>query len=105
MSGAKTMKRGVARIVGVALAIAGTISCGDVVRDGRAPAFVVIDALLGAKGNTPTLFGGFLQSDVLTIVTSGGVCSQTNPCPTIFNDLGQVTLRLALRNIGTEANP
>jgi hypothetical protein len=85
--------------------VASATACGDVVRDGRASTFVVVDALQGAKGNTPSTFQGFLQSDVLTLVTSGGVCTQATPCPTIFNDVGQVTLRLAPKNIGTEASP
>jgi hypothetical protein len=80
ISGDKSMRMRSIRAIAVALLGASAISCGDVVRDGRSPAFVVIDALQGAKGNTPALFSGFLQSDVLTLVTSGGVCSQTSPC-------------------------
>jgi hypothetical protein len=40
---------------------------------------------------------------VLTIVTSGGTCSTTTPCPTVFSDSGQVALRTLLKNIGTGA--
>src|SRR5262249_12438076 len=87
-------QRSTVRTTAPVAVVAATISCGDVVRDGRSPVFVVIDALAGAKGNTPQAFSGFLQSDVLTMVTSGGTCSQTSPCPTIFNDVGEVTLRL-----------
>src|SRR5262249_25453305 len=76
-----------------------------VVRDGRSPGFVVIDSMGGARGNTPGSFSGILQSDVLTLITSGGNCSQTNPCPTIFNDVGQASFRLVLKDIGTTANP
>jgi hypothetical protein len=41
----------------------------------------------------------------LTLVTSGGGCTQDNPCPTIFTDPGRVELRLQLRDIGSPASP
>jgi hypothetical protein len=84
------------------------MSCGEVVRTGRSPVYLVIDTLQTATGDKPTQFvSGGLQSDVLTIVTSGGLCSQQNPCQIIFNDLGQVTLRTPLKDVtGTSsANP
>ena len=84
------------------------LSCGEVVRTGRSPVFLVIDALESTTGDKPTQFvTGGLQSDVITIVTSGGLCSQQNPCQIIFNDLGQVTLRTPLKDVtGTSSvNP
>ena len=97
--------RSISRSIGLAALVIATGSCGDVVRQGRSPVYLVIATLQGAQGNHPTALGGNLLSDVLTIVTTGGVCSQANPCPTIFNDVGSVTLRLALKDIGTAANP
>jgi hypothetical protein len=83
-----------------------TLSCGDVVRTGRSPMYLVIDTLESAKGDKPAQFsGGALLSDVLTIVTSGGVCSQTNPCQVIFDDFGQVTLRTTLKDITNPSSP
>jgi hypothetical protein len=81
-------------------------SCGEVVRTGRSPVFLVIDALETANGDKPTQFvGGGLQSDVITIVTSGGLCTQQNPCQIIFNDFGQVTLRTPLKDVtGTSSS-
>jgi len=90
-------------LVGV-LALA-SASCGDVVRDSRAPVILVMDSLLAAQGGMQIgTFGGYLQSDVLTMVTTGGACTTTNPCPTVFNDVGQVTFTLAMKDIGTPGN-
>ena len=97
--------RSISRSIGLAALVIATGSCGDVVRQGRSPVYLVIATLQAAQGNHPTALGSNLLSDVLTIVTTGGVCSQANPCPTIFNDVGSVTLRLALKDIGTAANP
>jgi hypothetical protein len=62
-------------------------SCGDVVRQGRSPAFLVIDSLLAASGATPGQLGVPLNSDVLTKST-------------VNDDLGQVTLRMLLKDQG-----
>jgi hypothetical protein len=88
-----------ATIAVVVLATTG-IACGDVVRLGRAPMLLQIDSLLGSAGNTtPGPFGNPLVSDVLTNVTSPAPCAATSPCPTIFNDLGQVVLRIIPKDV------
>jgi len=79
-----------AALVG-AVAVAAS-SCGEVARTGQSPAFVIIDSIQGASGANPGAFASVLPSDV---VTNG----------TVFNDLGQVTMRLAMRNPGTPSNP
>jgi hypothetical protein len=76
-------------------------SCGDVVRSGRAPVFLVIDSLAAAKGNSAQTFSSVLLSDVITNVTSPAPCAPDSPCPTIFNDPGQAVLRLTLKDIGS----
>ena len=76
------------RLVLFGTLIAATASCGDVVRQGRAPVFLVIDQLLGANGNDPSTFFNVLLSDVVT-----------NNSP--FNDPGQVTLRIVPKDVGT----
>ncbi len=83
------------------LGVAATaVSCGDVVRDGKSPSFLVIDTLAGQRGgSTGTTFGVPLISDVVTVKTSPAPCSATNPCPTIFNDNGQVVLRLVPKDV------
>jgi len=81
------------------------MSCGEVVRTGRSPVFLTIDLLAAAKGDDPQQFGSTLFSDVLTIVTSGGQCTQVSPCPVIFPDLGQVTLRTPSKDVTNPNGP
>jgi hypothetical protein len=96
--------RNAARLIGLAGLIAASVSCGDVVRNGSSPVYLVIDSLLGSRGNVtagqPT---SPVLSDVLTNVTSPAPCAPTTPCPTIFDDPGVVTLRAPLKNIGNGA--
>jgi len=85
------------KLSGAIALIAVTVSCGDAVRQGRSPVYLVIDQLVassvsGTKGNT-------LQSDVITMVTSPAPCSSTAPCATIFSDAGSVDLRALQKNV------
>jgi hypothetical protein len=90
----------------MAAVAASAISCGDVVRDGRSPMYMVIDQLLAARGAaTPGTYTGTLLSDVVTNVTTGGVCTTSTPCPTIYSDMGRVTLRMSPKDIGTTTVP
>ena len=66
-------------------------SCGEVVRTGRSPAFLIIDSMSASSGEESE-FSSFLLSDVQT---GGGV----------FNDNGRATMRLALKNPGTATAP
>jgi hypothetical protein len=93
------------RLLTLAALIATTTSCGNAVRTGRSPVYLVINTLQAAPGNKPAQFGGSLLSDVITNVTTPAPCSTTSPCPTIFNDLGQVSLSIAPKDPGTAANP
>jgi len=88
-----------ASIIAVAL-VGATVSCGDVARQGRSPVYLVMDSLQAAKGNDPNKFFGNLVSDVIFNVTSPAPCTLQAPCPTIFGDLGQATIRLSLKDIG-----
>lgn len=76
--------------------LAVSISCGDLVRQGRSPSFLVIDLLQGASGAAAAQFTGVLQSDVVTVV---------NSVPTIFEDMGSVTLRILLKDQGSPVAP
>lgn len=88
-------------LLGVA---ASAVSCGDVVRDGKSPMFLVIDSVQGSRGGaTTSTFGNPLLSDVLTVKTSPAPCTTTTPCTSVFNDNGQVVLRLVPKDIGTPA--
>jgi hypothetical protein len=96
--------RNAARLLGLAALVAASISCGNVVRQSSSPVYLVIDSMQGIRGAaSPGSPAASLTSDVLTIVTSGGTCSTTTPCPTVFSDSGQVALRAPLKNIGTGA--
>jgi hypothetical protein len=97
------MRSTVVRFIGVAAIVAASVSCGDVVRQGRSPVYLVINTLSGAQGNRPNSLAANLTSDVITNVTSPAPCSTTNPCPTVFNDVGSAQLRVALKDIGTPA--
>jgi len=86
-------------LLGVAASAA---SCGDVVRDGKSPSFLVIDSLQGSRGGaTTSTFGVPLLSDVLTSKTSPAPCSVPAPCTSVFNDNGQVVLRIVPKDIGS----
>ena len=88
-------------LAGAAMAIvaAAATSCGDVVRSGRAPVFLVIDSLGGARGPSTTIVAT-VASDVITNVTSPAPCTVDRPCPTIFGDIGEASLRIVPKDIG-----
>src|SRR5690349_8434646 len=89
-----------------ALAFFTSISCGEAVRTGRSPMFLVIDLMEAAPGNKPTQFAtNALSSDVVTLVTSGGTCTTTSPCVTVFSDVGRATFRLAPKDVTSPTAP
>jgi len=74
-----------------------TTSCGDAVRQGRSPSYLVIDKLQAASGAKPEQLATFLESDVVTNVkvqTSEG----TVLVPTVFEDSARVDLRIQLKD-------
>jgi hypothetical protein len=75
--------------------LAGSVSCGDVVRMGKSPSLIVVDQMQAASGAQPGNLGGFLLSDVQTIVDDN---------PVIFNDIGQVTMHIIPKDVGTGQN-
>ena len=90
----------------LAMATAAATSCGDVVRNGRAPVIIVVDSMGGSSGKTTGgTFGNPLISDVLTLITTPLPCTTDKPCPTVFNDLGQAAMHLELKDQGTVATP
>jgi hypothetical protein len=93
-----TRMRIINRILAVAAMAVAATSCGDVVRQGRAPVYLVIDLLQGASSPSTTLAAN-IASDVITFVTTGGTCTIANPCVTYYSDPGQVSLRLAAKDI------
>ena len=87
----------VAAALGVVVASTG---CGHMATDSRSPVQLTIGALSAASGATPDEFGATLLSDVITNVkqTVGG---QEVDVPTIFNDLGEVSLALVVKDPGS----
>ena len=69
-------------------------SCGEAVRQGTGSSYLIITSLEGAPGSEPEEFGNPVFSDVITIV---------GEALTVFNDLGQVTFTLGLKDAGGSA--
>ena len=86
-------------ILGVTCVVA-SAACGDLVRQGRSPSFLVIDLMSATSGASPGTFGQILESDVVTLVTQtvGGAQIRV---PTIFEDIGQVQVRILLKDQGS----
>ncbi len=90
-----TRSRWTGRLAGlaaVAALMAPSVSCTTQQMTGTSPAYLILDSLLAASGAQPDQVGGVLASDVLT---NGG----------IFADNGQATLRLALKDPGSQTTP
>jgi hypothetical protein len=85
----------VGRLTGLALLAALLVpstSCTSQQNSGTSPAYLIINQLLGARGDEPDEMSGNVASDVLT---NGG----------IFADPGQVVMELALKDPGGQNTP
>jgi hypothetical protein len=92
------MKRSIAACL-VALSL-GTAGCGKYVRgQGTGPAQLIISSLTGASGVAPDRLGNPVEADVVTNVTQT-IDGQQVRVPTVFNDLGSVTIGLVLKDQG-----
>jgi hypothetical protein len=98
----RAIHRSIIRRVAAVALVAGSVSCGDVVRQDRAPVLVVIDSMEAASGADPGTMSGFLLSDVQTLVEQQ-VDGATVRVPTIFNDVGQATMRIIPKDAGNGA--
>jgi hypothetical protein len=100
-----TDMRSIHRTLGIAALVAATTSCGDVIRNGRSPSYLVIDSLNGIQGKTSVgTPSATLTSDVITNVISPAPCTPQTPCPTVFADSGQAAIHIALKDAGTGAS-
>ena len=91
----------------VVLAVCATFAsaCGEVARQGNSPVQVVVNSLEGASGAQPDEVGNTVRSDVITMITSPPPCAPATPCATTFNDIGEITMSLALKDPGTPLTP
>jgi hypothetical protein len=76
----------------------GATSCGERVDLGRSPSRLVISTLSGASSAKPEDLGGSLLSDVITKVERAD--ADGGDFFTTYNDLGEVTMRVVLRDQG-----
>jgi len=94
-------KRTAARsvVAGVcAVAAAGTASCGKMNTDSKSPSYLIVNALEAWPGLNMSAAGTLLQSDVQTFVKG-------STTPTVYEDTGQVTMRMALKDVGLPSTP
>lgn len=87
------------RYIVLALAATSSLSCGDVVRQGKGSSYLVINTLTATSGADPGIFGSLLQSDVVTLVEQT-INNQMVRVPTVFEDPGQVTFTINLKDPG-----
>jgi hypothetical protein len=78
--------------------VAATSACGDVIRDGRSPVYLVVNSVEAAPGHAPATFFSNLNSDVIRRVTTPSPCTETAPCLVVFNDLGRAKVSLASKD-------
>lgn len=94
--------------VALAAGLVVSVSCGDTVRQGRSPGYLVIDSLTANSGAIPDENDEVLQSDVLTIVKKkvqiGGEEVDV-PTPVIFEDWGHVVLHVDMKNPASNTSP
>ena len=76
--------------------ILASASCGDLVRQGTASSYLVINELVAASGADPSNFSATLFSDVVTV---------KDDRPTIFADNGRVSFGIALKDPGSAGSP
>ena len=78
-----------AALAGALAAAALASACGDIVRQGEGSSYLIVQTLEAAPGAEPEEFGGNLLSDVFTVV---------DDVPGVYNDIGQVTMSLAMKD-------
>jgi len=85
------------------LSLAWAGGCGHQNTTGRSPSYLVVESLQAASGAKPGTFSGTLDSDVVTNVTTS-IGEQEVVTPTVFEDIGQAKLRMALKDVGSAAS-
>lgn len=88
------------KFVALAMLVALAAGCGEFTRQGQAPVVVVVERIEAAKGNAPGNLSGTLNSDVVVFRTTPAPCTAAVPCPTIFNDVAEVEMRVRSKDPG-----
>ncbi len=91
-------------VVLIAAVLVASAACSSTVRQDRASSYLVIEDLSASSGANPSKFSNSLESDVVTLVQST-VGGQTVKVPTVYEDMGQVSLRIAMKDPGTADAP
>lgn len=93
------------RALGLAAALAAPLAgCTSTQTTGKSPAYLIIESLTGSRGAEPDDEEGVLASDVVTLVKQQ-VNGQQVLQKTIYEDLGNVSFRLALKDPGSIDSP
>jgi hypothetical protein len=89
----------VRRVLTLAALLAATTSCGGAVRNGSGAVYVTVLSMKGLAKSTTGTPTDTLLSDVQVLVTSPPPCTPTSPCPTVFDDFGEMVLQLTPKNV------
>lgn len=79
------------------LAAVAASGCGEYARQGDGPARATVAMLEGASGAQPAIYGNTMLSDVITLVKRQ-VNGAEQRVPTVFNDLGRVTMTADMKD-------
>ena len=89
------------RALGLVAALAAPLAgCTAAQKTGNSPAYLIIESLTGSNGAEPDDEDGVLASDVVTLVKQQ-VNGQEVRVPTIYEDIGNVSFRLAMKDPGS----
>jgi hypothetical protein len=89
--------RALGLVAAVAMPFAG---CTQAQTTGKSPSYLIIESLTGSSGAEPDEEDGVLASDVITMVSTR-INGEEVQVPTIYEDLGNVTFRLGLKDPGS----
>lgn len=93
------------RALGLVAALAAPLAgCTKAQTVGKSPAYLIIESLTGSSGADPDEEDGVLASDVLTLVKQD-IDGEEVLVPTVYEDIGNVTFRLALKDPGSTTTP
>jgi len=84
------------RLAAAIVLLTGTMSCGDLTRQGQASSYLIVASLEATSGADPGAFSTVLSSDVVTLV---------DDVPSVFADPARVTLTIGMKDAGSTGSP